>query len=612
MANIKKTPKGWELKKLKDIGKIISGGTPSTKNVEFWGGEIQWISPSDLTKYTEKRIKQGAKSITELGLKKSSAKLMPKGSILFSSRAPIGYVAIADGELCTNQGFKSIIPNDFIDSDFLYYFLKTSKQTAENAASGTTFKEISLSSFSELTIPYPPLKTQQAIVSKIEELFSELDKGIAELKLAQEQLKVYKQSVLKYAFEGKLTNDNVKDGELPEGWETTSVGELSEVFIGSTPKRNIPEYWGGDINWISSGEVAFKDIFQSKEKISKIGLENSSCKIHPVGTVIIAMIGEGKTRGQAAILKIEASHNQNTAAIRLHKSTYTSELLYYYLVLKYQENRKTGSGNNQKALNKERVKNIQIPLIPLKEQNVLIQEIESRFSVADKMEQSITESLQKAEALRQSILKKAFNGELVKEVKAIEVPKIKNEYFHQLQLVALVINGFKKQKIDHGEMTLAKNLYLLDSIYKIPTGFKYDRWHLGPYPPALKKVVNNKEYFKRNELFIEATNDDKLLKYTNPYQDEVNVAIGDLSAVFSKYKGAERSHKTELLATICKIIEDIKSTDLAAVRQSMAEWKIDLKTSKFKNKAEKFDEPETKKCIEFIVERGWDRKLIEN
>ena len=262
------------------------------------------------------------------------------------------------------------------------------------------------------------------------------------------------------------------------------------------------------------------------------------------------------------------------------------------------------------VLNLSIIKTIPFPRPSIEEQMKIIQEIENRLSVADKMEESITESLQKAEALRQSILKKAFNGELVKEVKTTEVPKVKNEYFHQLQLVALVINGFKKQKIDHGEMTLAKNLYLLDSVYKIPTGFKYDRWHLGPYPPVLKKVVNNKEYFKRNELFIEATNDDKLLKYTNHFQDEINTAISDLSAIFSKYKGTERSHKTELLATVCKVIEDIKSTDLAAVRQSMADWKIDLKTSKFKNKAEKFNEPETKRCIEFIKEKGWDRKLI--
>lgn len=280
-------------------------------------------------------------------------------------------------------------------------------------AKGTNINNLKREHILDFEIPLPPLPTQHAIVSKIEELFSELDKGIEQLKTAQQQLKTYRQAVLKWAFEGKLTNENVKEGELPEGWKLVTIGDIFEVFIGSTPKRNNPNYWGGDINWVSSGEIAFCNIMSTKEKITKEGLENTSCKVHPVGTVIIAMIGEGKTRGQAAILKIEASHNQNTAAIRVNDKVYKPELLYYYLVLKYEDNRRVGSGNNQKALNKERVKSVPIPLPPIKEQRQIVQEIESRLSVADKMEESINQSLLQAEALRQSILKKAFEGRLV-------------------------------------------------------------------------------------------------------------------------------------------------------------------------------------------------------
>lgn len=304
------------------------------------------------------------------------------------------------------KGKEDLTLNSFI----LYYLNSIDYRQYVN---GTTRLKLTKGSLVEIPFPVPPLETQQFIVSKIEELFSELDQGIADLKTAQAQLKVYRQSVLKHAFEGKLTNKNVKEGELPEGWEWTTIGDIFEVYIGSTPKRNVPEYWGGTINWVSSGEIAFCNITKTKEKITSLGLENTSCKVHPIGTVIIAMIGEGKTRGQAAILKIEASHNQNTAAIRVDNNTYLSELLYYYLFLKYQDNRKVGSGNNQKALNKERVKGIEIPLPPIEEQHQIVQEIESRLSVADKMEESIQESLQKAEALRQSILKKAFSGELV-------------------------------------------------------------------------------------------------------------------------------------------------------------------------------------------------------
>ena len=137
-------PKGWEVKTIADIGDVISGGTPSTKNEEYYGGNISWITPKDLSGYDRKFISRGERSITELGLQKSSAKLLPKGTVLFSSRAPIGYVAISNQEVCTNQGFKSIVCNtEIINNNYVYYFLKLNKENIENISSGSTFKEIS-------------------------------------------------------------------------------------------------------------------------------------------------------------------------------------------------------------------------------------------------------------------------------------------------------------------------------------------------------------------------------------------------------------------------------------------------------------------------------------
>ncbi len=132
---------------------------------------------------------------------------MPAGSVHFSSRAPIGYTVISAESLCTNQGFKSIVPYDGIFNGYVYYYLKASKQLAEQVATGTTFKEISGTAFGKLPVPIPPLNEQKRIVAKIEELFSELDKGIESLKTARAQLKIYRQAVLKHAFEGKLTAD---------------------------------------------------------------------------------------------------------------------------------------------------------------------------------------------------------------------------------------------------------------------------------------------------------------------------------------------------------------------------------------------------------------------
>ena len=131
-------PEDWEWTRLSEIGDIVAGGTPSTKVPTYWADEIPWISPADLTGYTAKTIKKGAKSISSTGLENSSAKLMPAGSVHFSSRAPIGYVVISSEALATNQGFKSLVPASGIVADFAYYYLMASREYARQRASGTT------------------------------------------------------------------------------------------------------------------------------------------------------------------------------------------------------------------------------------------------------------------------------------------------------------------------------------------------------------------------------------------------------------------------------------------------------------------------------------------
>lgn len=167
----------WKLCKLSDIGNIVSGGTPSTSNPDYWAdGDVAWITPADLSGYKEMYIARGSKNITQEGLNHSSATLMPAGSVIMSTRAPIGYVAIAANELSTNQGFKSIVPYEKGSEEYLYYFCKANIHDFEQRASGTTFKELSKRAFADTQILYPPLSVQQEIVSRVKSLFSVLDR----------------------------------------------------------------------------------------------------------------------------------------------------------------------------------------------------------------------------------------------------------------------------------------------------------------------------------------------------------------------------------------------------------------------------------------------------
>ena len=200
-------PATWEWTVMGDLGDVVSGGTPSTKVPEYWGGDVIWFAPSDLTGYKPKHIAQGAKTLTEQGLAKSSAKLMAAGSVMFSSRAPVGYVAINSRPAATNQGFKSIVPHRELFNEYLYHYLKAAKHIAEERASGTTFKELSGSAFSALPVPLAPAKEQRRIVDRIEALFDEIDQGVESLRDAKRGIELYRQSLLKSAFEGRLTVD---------------------------------------------------------------------------------------------------------------------------------------------------------------------------------------------------------------------------------------------------------------------------------------------------------------------------------------------------------------------------------------------------------------------
>lgn len=488
-------PQVWKWVEIKALGEIVSGGTPSTKETSYWGNDINWISPADLTGYTEKTICRGAKSLSHEGLAKSSAKLMPAGSIHFSSRAPIGYVAISSQPLSTNQGFKSIVPAQGIYNEYVYYYLKAAKNIAEERASGTTFREISGSAFGKLPFPLSALPEQNEIVAKIEELFSELDNGIESLKKAREQLKTYRQAVLKYAFEGKLTQEwreqqiqagNLpepaekllerikeereahyqqqveewkkaceqakKDGsknpakprkpkdlppltekelaelpELPEGWGwcyPESVCSTDNYSIGIGPfgsNLKVADYKSEGIplifvKHITNENFSINQKYVSKEKfqeliphsvkpldilITKMGDPPGDCTIYPENNSIAILTAD------CLKFRVWEKFADRRYVMNCLKNVYVKKQLG--LITK---------GVAQKKISTERFKTLKLPITNLNEQQAIVSEIETRLSVCDQLEKTIEDSLKKAEALRQSILKKAFEGELTREWRA--------------------------------------------------------------------------------------------------------------------------------------------------------------------------------------------------
>lgn len=292
--------------------------------------------------------------------------------------------------------------NITLNSFILYYLNSIDYKQYVN---GTTRLKLTKGSLLEIPFPLPPLETQYAIVSKIEELFSELDKGIAELKTAQKQLKTYRQSVLKSAFEGKLTNENVKDGELPDGWERKTFNDVIDISKEKYKPNNSESKFYVGLEHIEknlgvlTAECGFENIKTIKNKFN-VG-EILYGKLRPYLNKVYLAKENGVCSTDILVLKTKKNCNAQFL---------THLMLGVDFVNTMSENT---SGVNLPRVSTKFILEYPINLPPIEEQNRIVQEIESRLSVADKMEQSIQESLLKAEALRQSILKKAFCGELV-------------------------------------------------------------------------------------------------------------------------------------------------------------------------------------------------------
>ena len=209
--------RNWREYKVKDIAEVIGGGTPRTDNPDFWNGDIPWITPRDLTGYSKMYISKGERLISSEGLKGSSTRLLPKGAVLLTSRAPIGYVAIANNEICTNQGFKSLVLNEELAyNKFIYYWIKNNIDYLQSIGTGTTFAEISGNVVKEIEIQLPPLPEQKAIAS----VLSSLDDKIDLLRQQNQTLEALAETLFRQWF----------IEEAKEDWEEGKLGDAIEIF----------------------------------------------------------------------------------------------------------------------------------------------------------------------------------------------------------------------------------------------------------------------------------------------------------------------------------------------------------------------------------------------
>ena len=394
----------WIEKQLSEVcTEITSGGAAPQGDKYFINGSHPFVRVVDMGKLShEKYLAKTRDVLNESGV--SKLREFPSGTILFTKSGAsllLNQRAILKIPMYVVSHIGCLIPNDCVTSDWLYYWMKI--VDFGKYAHATTLPSLKLSTLKELTIPVPPLEEQQRIVARIEELFSELDAAVATLEQTKEQLAVYRQAVLKEAFEEisefvtlQSISEKIFDGPFGSNLKTA---DYTTSGIRVVRLENLKNGWFDDS----------KQSFVTSDKYEKI----SSHTVYPTDLIMSTFISDAIKVCQLPEYIEYAVNKADCVGIRLKESVNQRYVMYYLLTQQaFSSLEHNVHGATRPRVNTTHIKEINVPICDRKKQNQIVSEVESRLSVCDKIEETVTTALQEAEAMRQSILKQAFAGEL--------------------------------------------------------------------------------------------------------------------------------------------------------------------------------------------------------
>jgi type I restriction enzyme S subunit len=413
-------PEGWVECQIGDVASVVGGGTPDSRDPENFSltEGIAWLTPADLSKHNGTYITRGKRFLTEKGFNASSAKLLPRGTVLFSSRAPIGYVAIAANEISTNQGFKSFLCRDGISSEYIYYWLKFAKPLAEELASGTTFAEISGKNAARIPLRLAPLNEQRRIVAKLQKLLSRVDAAQVRLATIPHILKRFRQSVLTAACSGQLTADWRKENAINQGeWEKAKLMDL--LLEPLSNGRSVVDATEGcpvlRLTCLRNGRIDL-----SERKIGAWTFDSARRFFVAKGDFFVSR-GNGSLShvGRGGLVEDEpdaVAFPDTLIRLRTRNDLINQRFLREVWRSRIIREQIESSAHTTAGIWKISQKDIGrfiLPLPELAEQEEIVRRVEALFKTADELEARYLKAKAHVDMLTQSILAKAFRGELV-------------------------------------------------------------------------------------------------------------------------------------------------------------------------------------------------------
>lgn len=612
MTNKESLPKGWKLVRLRDICEIITGNTPSSKVKEYYGGDFMWAGPTDLD--VEDYVTNTRKTLTQKGVTEGKARVVPKNStMLCCIGATLGRCGIATKDMATNQQINSFVPdNKKVNYKFLFYAIKAFNDLFKKNSSTTTLPIINKGRCKEIEIPLPPLPVQEAIVAKLTESQATLDKALEALREAKEGL----DNVMSSA-QHKLIPDD--ESEMPDGWEIVELQEVADINPKKSEVKEVPD--DTEISFVPMAAVSERTGTIEDPQIREIGKVRKGYTYFADGDVLFAKITPCMENGKSAIAKdLKNGIGFGTTEFHVVRPSDRLKKEFIYSILRSQTFRNIAQQNMTGTAGQARVptdflKEYQIALPPVEAQLKVIERLAEIKKQVNAARDFYNEAFNRAQNIQQSLLQKAFQGELVTESKeSVATTKTKVDWFKLKQIIGVIIRDLGQKSTLRGEMVLAKFTYLLQELYGANAGLQFKKHNFGPYNPAIKKAIlasafNKDKFFKVSgsgnaQVYALGKNSDKLFKYES---EEVRNAESGMVELMKKIAKLP-SEKIELLATVCKIIQDSQSIDPDVIWEEMNNWKTEKRDSA--NKADLFDQDSVDKCLGFIKTQGWEAKLI--
>jgi len=394
--------------KVSAVADPILGGTPKRSESRYWGGDIKWASAKDVAQTSSRYITETLETITEEGVKHSAAKVLPKDTIVITARGTVGELRLLGQPMAFNQSCYGLVSKDNIDNMYLFYALKYITDSIKSASYGTVFDTITKKTFDLLEIPYPSYEEQ----IKISSILDSLDRKIELNQKMNTTLEEMAMTLYKHWFvdfgpfqDGEFVESEL--GMIPKGWKAKKLGDLYDTSSGGTPSRRKTEYYqDGTINWLKTKELNDNFIFETEEKITELGLENSSAKVFPKNTVIIAMYGA--TVGKLGILSEPSSTNQACCAVIEKNQSFSYVLVYLYLLFNRTKIVGLANGGAQQNINQQIIRDLPIVVPTEKALNIIQPKLLELFELIRTNEQENRYLIN----LRDYLLPRLLSGEI--------------------------------------------------------------------------------------------------------------------------------------------------------------------------------------------------------